>query len=654
MATEEMVTNELGLRMRRVERGTFEMGRRSAERGNRDERPRHEVRIETPFYIAETPITNAQFEMFDEAHLARRGRRGLSTDDDEAAVFVSWDDATAYCEWLETKTGDPYRLPTEAEWEYACRAGTTTPYHTGEELPEAYRREQCDDWHPAPTDLTVGTTPPNAWGIRDCHGLVEEWCHDWYGRYPDTPRVDPVGPADGYAKVTRGGSHNTGLEYLRAANRLAALPGTRNWLIGFRPVLGPLPDAEPDRNTVVPKHARDGVPSGDGTVDDWDRPSPSGEPFFEGPIRFVDEPANPESVPFYGHNHCPAVTWCESGDLLAIWFSCEAEHDREMVILGSRFSRKTERWSDPFLFFELADRNLTGSALLRASNGTIYHFNGVGAGSHWANLALVVRTSTDDGRTWSDPRFVNSDYGYRNQAIAGPIETSDGRLVQPCDAVSSGNGGTAIHVSADGGETWIDPGRDQPAPIVENGATGGSIAGIHASVVELEDGRLLAFGRGDVVDGRLPASVSSDGGRSWTYEPTPFPPLDTGQRLALFRLEEGPLLLASFTDPANELEDPDGMRVRTAGGEVRCGYGLFVALTFDEGETWPVRRLVTPGDDREADGGAWTGTFRADDTHAEPRGYLAATQTPDGIVHLLSSSLHYRFDIDWLLEHSDR
>ena len=89
------------------------------------------------------------------------------------------------------------------------------------------------------------------------------------------------------------------------------------------------------------------------------------------------------------------------------------------------------------------------------------------------------------------------------------------------------------------------------------------------------------------------------------------------------------------------------MQFTDAAGKEYWGYGLYAALSFDEGETWPVRKLVTPGDG-EYNGGAWTGSFVTDAAHAEPRGYLAATQTPDGIIHLVSSALHYRFNLAWL------
>ena len=92
------------------------------------------------------------------------------------------------------------------------------------------------------------------------------------------------------------------------------------------------------------------------------------------------------------------------------------------------------------------------------------------------------------------------------------------------------------------------------------------------------------------------------------------------------------------------------MRLATASGEERVGYGLFAALSRDEGATWPVRKLLSDGRARELNGGAWTRAFPVDTTHAEPRGYLAATQTPDQMIHLISSRLHYRFNLEWLLE----
>jgi hypothetical protein len=137
-------------------------------------------------------------------------------------------------------------------------------------------------------------------------------------------------------------------------------------------------------------------------------------------------------------------------------------------------------------------------------------------------------------------------------------------------------------------------------------------------------------------------------GESWSYRPSPFPPISSGQRLVLMRLREGPILLVSFTWNRKGGK-PQGMEFRDANGETITGYGMFAALSFDEGASWPVRKLLTPGEGTY-DGGGWTGEFTATPERAEPAGYLAATQTPDGMIHLISSRLHYRFNLAWLRE----
>ncbi|MCL4193783.1 MAG: formylglycine-generating enzyme family protein, partial [Thermoguttaceae bacterium] len=139
------VTNSLGMKLVRVQAGSFIMG--SAE-GEWDERPAHQVTISRPLLIGATEVTNVQYEQFDPEHRRLRGKLGFSTEDDEAVVFVSWQEAMAFCRWLGEREGKPYRLPTEAEWEYACRAGTTTPYHTGETLPQAFHKNAVLSWYP--------------------------------------------------------------------------------------------------------------------------------------------------------------------------------------------------------------------------------------------------------------------------------------------------------------------------------------------------------------------------------------------------------------------------------------------------------------------------------------------------------------------------
>ncbi|MHC4648726.1 MAG: formylglycine-generating enzyme family protein, partial [Planctomycetota bacterium] len=201
--------------------------------GDADERPTHKVTISNSFYIGAYEVTNARFEQFDPSHRLVRGKLGFSIENHEAVVFVSWHDAKAFCRWLSKKEGLPYRLATESEWEYACRAGTRTVFHTGDSLPSEFHKNVGTSWYPCPNNgrgreevvpLHVGKTQPNAWGLYDMHGNVEEWCEDWYGAYESRPQVDPVGRADGDFKVTRGGSHSTQLYYLRSANRLGVIP----------------------------------------------------------------------------------------------------------------------------------------------------------------------------------------------------------------------------------------------------------------------------------------------------------------------------------------------------------------------------------------------------------------------------------------------
>ena len=134
-----------------------------------------------------------------------------------------------------------------------------------------------------------------------------------------------------------------------------------------------------------------------------------------------------DGTPFYRHNHQPAVTWCDNGDLLAIWFSCDAESGREMVVLSSRLRKGEKQWSKPQLFFKVPDRNMTGCSLMHLPDGRLMHVNGVSNAGDWKTLAMSVRFSTDNGMTWTAPELVNG-HTTRHQVIAGPIVTSDGSL----------------------------------------------------------------------------------------------------------------------------------------------------------------------------------------------------------------------------------
>jgi formylglycine-generating enzyme required for sulfatase activity len=326
MPKERVYTNSIGMKLVRIQAGRFTMGfgdrplpeelvtRKSHfANGDFDEQPTHTVTITRPFYMADCEVTNAQYEQFDPAHKQWRGRSGYSKADDEAVVFVNWHDAVRFCRWLSDKEGLPYRLPTEAEWEYACRAGTTTPFYTGDALPAEFSKE-------AETPLTVGKTTPNPWGLYDMHGNVEEWCCDWYGPYESTTQADPVGRADGDFKVTRGGSHSTEPYYLR-------------------------PDPQ--------------------------------KPYFKGPREFVRIPQGAQGPLFSEHNHFGAVTECPNGDLLAAWFTCEEEMGRELGVAVSRLRFGQEQWEPASPFWDAPDRNDHTHTLWYDGRGNIFHFNGL-------------------------------------------------------------------------------------------------------------------------------------------------------------------------------------------------------------------------------------------------------------------------------------
>ncbi|MGM0489404.1 MAG: sialidase family protein [Planctomycetota bacterium] len=376
----------------------------------------------------------------------------------------------------------------------------------------------------------------------------------------------------------------------------------------------------------------------------------NGKPFFSQPIPFVLPPVD-EAEPFGRHNHQPSITWLPNGDLLAIWYSTRSETGTELTVLASRLRPGREAWDPSSEFFKAPNRNMHGSSIFHDGQGTIYHFNGMApeGGRGWAKLALLMRTSTDNGVTWTQPKAIDARLTGRHQVISGTLMTREGVLIQNCDAVPVGNGGTALHISHDGGKTWTDPGEGKPRPgkYNEGGKGEGNIAGIHAKVVELNDGRLLAFGRGDTINGRMPMSISEDLGKTWTYHASPFPPIGGGQRLVLKRLNEGPLLFVSFTSGNRRNPEGNGMTFTDQGGNEFIGHGMYAALSFDDGKTWPVRKLLTPGEG-EWDGGAHTGHFTATPTRAEHAGYLAATQPPDNVIHLISSRLHYRFNLAWL------
>ncbi len=212
---------------------------------NDDEMPQHRVKISRSFQLGKYEVTLGQFKRF----IVGAGRDDLLTDDfmkynchgENAAVcWVSWNDAQDFVRWLNKKEGGKhYRLPTEAEWEYAARAGTTTRYFWGNSagLAGNYSWYDKNAYHVGATyPHAVGQKKPNPWGLYDMAGNVWECCQDWYGEnyYRNTPAVDPGGPPSGQYRVDRGGSWDLHAAFLRSAGRCYYPPNDRIDNLGFR------------------------------------------------------------------------------------------------------------------------------------------------------------------------------------------------------------------------------------------------------------------------------------------------------------------------------------------------------------------------------------------------------------------------------------
>ena len=284
----EVQANTLGQKLVPIPAGEFVMGttdetdrRPTSNLGGPNERPAHSVRITKGFYMSATEVTVAQFRAFVDAtgyrttaessgkggeHLFAWNEKprsdpklnwknpGFSQADDHPVVHVSWHDAVAFCDWLSKKEGVKHRLPTEAEWEYACRAGTSTNWYCGDfanhlqraanfadkELVTAY---QADRSMFSISDGSAYTSPvgsyiPNAFGLFDMHGNVWEWCSDWYDPvyYNYSPSDDPTGPKNGKTRVQRGGGFWHSGVFSRSAYRDHGPPDQVMSCLGFRVV----------------------------------------------------------------------------------------------------------------------------------------------------------------------------------------------------------------------------------------------------------------------------------------------------------------------------------------------------------------------------------------------------------------------------------
>ena len=249
----EGLLNSIGVRLKRIPAGSFQMGSPSSEYKRDGDERQHRVTLSRAFFLGVTEVTQAQWRA------VMGNNPSHFSGDDRPVEKVSWLDAVEFCNrlsWREelrpayrisgddvswNESADGYRLPTEAEWEYACRAGTTTPFSFGQNITP--NQVNYDGNHPYRSGLRAryrqrtveaGSLPANDWGLHEMHGNVYEWCWDSYGSYPSNSVTDPTGPQSGSFRVLRGGSWFSNAWRCRSTNRANLTPDIRSYYLGFR------------------------------------------------------------------------------------------------------------------------------------------------------------------------------------------------------------------------------------------------------------------------------------------------------------------------------------------------------------------------------------------------------------------------------------
>jgi formylglycine-generating enzyme required for sulfatase activity len=634
------VVNSQRMRMIKIQPGTFKMGAEetkfnlgkktdlSKDAPYYDETPVHQVTITYPFFISETEVTFDQFKQFRKDYKDRGDYKPYVSG-------VSWYDATAYCEWLSKKEGKPYRLPTEAEWEYACRAGTQTLFWSGDKQPEK--------------DV-------NPWGVKNMNSEVAEWCYDWHGEYTEDAQTNPVGYDRGVAKVVRGGPANTtemdesslsfkpitDAVYYRSANRASLEPdcpanGSERaspHYIGFRIVQAALPATKPlTFEASFPmqgerQNTSNALKGPDATI-----------PYFK--ARQVMASPPDLTMPFetqavgldnanQGKVHSSGFVACPNGDILLVGFSSsrtKSESAPNATMVVTRLRNGAEEWEMPALFYDRSGVN-DQSALLWNDNGKLWFFGG---GRGLGDVPFVYTTSTDNGQTWSELKtpLIKGDVGpFAPQPITSAFRGADGTIYFGSDAHSASS---LLWASKDNGKTWFD--------------TKGRTQGRHTTFVLLKDNRILAMGgKNSNVEGYMPKSYSTDNGKTWSEKvKSRFAALGSNQRPVIMRLKSGRLFFAGDFQDIKMMDNPPPKDITERGS--------YVALSDDEGETWKIKKLALAPEHND-----WHGVVKKGKKpqHAfGTLGYCAATQTPNGVIHLMTSkgkpSMHFAMNEAWIL-----
>ena len=657
--SEKEFVNTLNMKFVRIEPGSFLMGESQKvpedfggpeylPNGDWDEHPVHKVTISYPFYISESEVTVEQFKEF------RKDYEG-SEKYSPSASGISWYEALDFCKWLSEKEGEKYRLPTEAEWEYACRAGGNGLFTSGNTLDSS--------------------SMSNAWGIKNMNSGVAEWCMDWHGRYTEEDETDPLGVSQGFAKVVRGGGLDRDLPYYRrSANRAGMAPdfppktleemrslvqtnmaesdsagikekpenfserymyhdfirdelnNQGNHNIGIRVVMGELPESE--YTPVANPFVRECVKETSKEVKMGPNPK---IPYFRKRELLPTPPENTSpdqlhanwSAGFHpailSHHHSPALEVCPNGDVLAIYYTSVSETSPDVALIAARLRFGADEWDMPDLFLDLPDVD-DHAPLLWKDKDTLRFF--WGANKLNSGFPFQWITSTDNGANWSEinfPVFETLLGTHSAQPINTAFRDRQGRIYIPSDGAGPES---VLWVSSNNGKTWMD--------------TGGRTGGRHTSFALLRNGSILGMGgKSSDIDGYMPKSISDDGGRSWKISKTPFPALGSNQRPSLLRLASGRLFFAGDFQRIDGAR-PDGIKER----------GSYVALSSNEGQSWTIKKLSEAQYHESAD--------RREIMKGETIGYSVARQGPNGLIHLITSMnepcLHFEFNEAWILD----
>ena len=608
---------------------SLEDGRRAQSGPDWDEGPQHNVQVSS-FRIANRQVSMQEFANFMAGYRKRIETHRIEWSADSPAVLVSWNEATAYCQWLSKQTQQIYRLPTEAEWELAAANADSLKL----------------------SEISDG---------------VQEWCHDWWSPYksPEKLLIDPRGPNSGTVRILRDGGGGSVEETKRSSenknvvgspvvdyrvtDRSATVPDDRRRNLGFRLVIGKAIDGE-----TAEQGGLSGVPYENVSQKKKDWTKKQAAPYFVAGGKFID-PAKEQftELPYWNRHHVPSITYCDNGDLLTTAFTAPFDNSDQMAILITRLRNGAVKWDPPARFFVAPDHNVTSATLFNAGNGVIHHYNGLG-NNQCEDFSMIKRISQDNGATWSAPKIV-----HRFPIGAATPENPFGKprlwphmdlkfykidgqrvLLMSTDVGAGNELGSAIFSSHDDGESWQEITRTgwNSDFFADGGKQAGWIAGIHAPFEQLADGSLIAIGRSNNIDSFAPLSRSNDFGKTWTYTASPFPPTLSTQRTMLMRLSEGPLLFVGFTDSSVKAGNgtAKGLEFVDTSGKKETGLGMFGAISLDEGKSWTRRKLIPIWHTQH-----WKSRFY---------GYLSSVQTPDGMIHLVSSKYYYRFNLAWLDE----